>query len=154
MRAAGPNSFSLGSQIGGPDTPAAVLHQEQRLRNALNSWKGNYAPAIREFAFLLRVDGSIVRYTEAWKIVGAQKAKRKRDWVEVEIGVPESWWVDSGVDGYKHRLAESIETGFRSMVELLRRNRHVVAEEALLGDWHKIKKQFLADSSWRLLEQQ
>jgi len=40
------------------------------------------------------------------------------------------------------------------MVELLRRNRHVVAEEALLGDWHKIKKQFLADSSWRLLEQQ
>jgi hypothetical protein len=62
------NSFSLGSQIGGPDTPWDVLHEEQRLRNAFNGWKGNYAVAIREFAFLLRVDGSIVRYTEEWNI--------------------------------------------------------------------------------------
>jgi hypothetical protein len=68
----------------------------------------NYTKAIREFAFLLRVDGSIVRYTEAWRIVGGQKAKRKRDWVEVEIGVPESWWLDNGVYGYKQQLAESI----------------------------------------------
>jgi hypothetical protein len=65
------NSFSLGAQIGGPDTPAAVLQQEQRLRNAFNRWKGNYTEVIREFAFLLRVDGSVVRYTEAWNIRGA-----------------------------------------------------------------------------------
>lgn len=150
-KAARPNSFSLGSQIGGPDNPRAVEHQEQRLRMAFNSWKGNYTTAVREFAFLLRVDGSIIRYTEVWKIVGAQKAKKKRDWVEVEIGVPASWWLDNGVDGYKRQLAESIETGFHSMIELLRRNGHEVAEEALLGDWSKIKEQFLEDSSWRLL---
>jgi hypothetical protein len=148
----GPNSFSLSSQIGGPNSPEAVLHQEQRLRVAFNSWKGNYTAAIRKFAFILRVDGSIVRYTEVWNMVGAQNAKRKKDWVEVEIGVPESWWLEDGIDGYKRRLVESIETGFHSMVELLGRNRHKVAEEALFGDWHKVKDNFLADSSWRYLD--
>src|SRR5438445_11164761 len=112
------NSFSLGAQIGGPDTPVAVLQQEQRLRNAFNRWKGNYSPAVREFAFLLRVDGSIERYTETWNIRGAQAAKRKRDWVEVEIGVPEAWWHDGSVENYMTCLAEAIESGFHSMVEL------------------------------------
>ena len=147
-----PNSFSLSSQIGGPNVPEPVLHQEQRLRTAFNNWEGNYTAAIQKFAFILRVDGSIVKYTEAWKIVGPQKAKRKKDWIEVEIGVPEDWWLENGTDGYKQRVVDSIETGFHSMVELLGRNRHKVAAEALLVDWHKIKNNFLGDSSWRLLD--
>ena len=139
------NSFSLGSQIGGPDTPAVVLHQEQRLRNAFNRWKGNYTDAVREFAFLLRVDGSIERYTETWNIRGAQAAKRKRDWVEVEIGVPEAWWQRGGVENYMTRLAEAIENGLHSMTELLKRNKHVLNDEALLRDWTEIKNDFLAN---------
>lgn len=107
--------------------------------------------AVRQFVFLLGVDGSIVKYTEAWKNLGPQKARRKRDWVEVEIGVPQSWWLDGGVDEYKRRLAESIETGFHSMIELLRRNHDEIAEQALLADWFKIKEQFLSDSSWQLM---
>jgi hypothetical protein len=73
------NSFSLGSQIGGPGTPQLVLQQEQRLRNAFSRWVGSYTGAIRQFAFILRVDGSIHRYTELSKIRGAQKAERKKD---------------------------------------------------------------------------
>jgi len=147
-----PNSFSLGAQIGGPDSPRAVEQQEQRLRTAFNNWKGDYTKAIREFAFLLRVDGSLIKYTREWKIVGPQQAKRKRDWVEVEIGVPQSWWLDGGVDGYKRRLAASVETGLHSMIELLKRNRYEIAEQALLADWFKVKEQFLGDESWRLIE--
>ena len=140
------NSFSLGAQVGGPDTPAVVEQQEQRLRNAFNRWKGNYTEAIREFAFLLRVDGSIVRYTEAWNIRGAQAAKRKRDWVEVEIGVPETWWQDGGVEHYMACLTEAIESGFHSMVELLKRNKYKIDEDALLKDWKRIKNDFLANA--------
>jgi hypothetical protein len=140
------NSFSLGAQIGGPDTPAVVLQQEQRLRNAFNRWKGNYTQAVREFAFLLRVDGSIERYTETWNIRGAQAAKRKRDWLEVEIGVPEAWWQDGGVENYMTCLAEAIESGFHSMVELLRRNKYTIDEDTLLRDWKRIKDDFLANA--------
>jgi len=43
-------------------------------------------------------------------------------------------------------LAEEIESGFHSMVELLKRNRHEVADAALLGDWKKIKEDFLKNS--------
>ncbi len=141
------NSFSLGSQIGGPDTPPPVLREEQRLRNALNSWKGNYTQAIREFAFLLRVDGSLVRYTEAWKICGAQPAKRKQDWLEVEVGVPEAWWQDGGVENYKRQLSEAIESGLQSMVELLKRNKHEVDGVALLRDWGTVRRDFMENSA-------
>ena len=140
------NKFSLGAQIGGPDTPASVLKQQQQLRDAFNRWAGAYTSAIREFAFILRVDGSLDRYTELWKIRGAQPAKRKRDWVEVEIGVPESWWNAGEGKGFKHHLVEAIEAGFHSMIELLQRNKHVVDKEALLKHWKTIKSDYLATS--------
>jgi hypothetical protein len=54
-----------------------------------NSWTGDYSSDVREFAFILRIDSEFHSYTEMSSICGAQKAKRKRDWVEVEIGVPE-----------------------------------------------------------------
>jgi len=36
-----------------------------------------------------------------WQIRGAQKARRKRDWIEVEIGIPEEWWREANSDRYK-----------------------------------------------------
>jgi hypothetical protein len=83
------NSFSFGAQIGGSDYSEAARRQEQQLRDAFNRWSGSYSPDVREFAFLLRIDGKIHRYTEMWQIRGAQKARPKQDWIEVEIGVPE-----------------------------------------------------------------
>jgi len=139
------NTFSMGSQIGG-SVPRDVLHEEQRLRDALNSWQGNYTSAIKRFAFILRVDGSLLRYTELWKIQGAQKAERKKDWLEVEIGVPQSWWQKGQVEGYRKNLTKAIEEGLHSMVELLQRKRQEVDADALLRDWEKIKYDFLNHS--------
>jgi hypothetical protein len=137
------NSFSLGAQIGGPDRPEAVGREDQRLRNAFNKWKGQYTETVREFAFLLRVDGSLNRYTEEWKIPGAQPAKRKRDWIEVEIGVPQSWWEAEGVEGYRGHLTQAIDDGFHSMIAVFQRNKHEIDGEALLKDWERIKREFL-----------
>jgi hypothetical protein len=137
------NSFSLGAQIGGPNTPENVLKEQQRLRHAFNGWRGEYTKAIHEFAFLLRVDGSIHRYTEMWKIEGAQKAKRKRDWVEVEIGVPQSWWENDQIEEHRNNLVKAIENGLHSIIELLQRNRDEIDADALLRDWEQIKHAFL-----------
>lgn len=71
------NTFSLGAQIGG-HVPREVAHEEQRMRDAFNLWQGKYTSAVGEFAFILRVDGSLLRYTELWKIKGPQKAKLKK----------------------------------------------------------------------------
>ena len=79
-----------------------------------------------------------------WSICGAQKAKRKRDWIEVEIGIPERWWRLAHSDGYKKRLAGEVEKGFISMIEVLRKNRGIVNAEALLNDWKRIKRNYLA----------
>jgi hypothetical protein len=140
------NTFSLGSQIGG-HLPREISHEEQRMRNALNLWQGKYTSAVEEFAFLLRVDGPTMRYTELFKIKGAQKAKLKKGWVEVEIGVPQSWWHKGDVEGYKKHLAQAIEEGLHAMIELLNKKHHEVDAETLLGDWKKIKRDFLSDSS-------
>jgi hypothetical protein len=136
------NTFSLGAQIGGPD--AGRVELDQQLRDALNRWNGEYTSAIREFAFLLRVDGSIHEYTKTFKIHGAQPAKRKRDWIEVEIGVPSAWWRDMTPHDYKTALTNAIEQGFLSMIDLLRRNGHALNVDALLSDWRQIKAAYLA----------
>ena len=137
------NVFSLGSQIGGPGAAKAVGDQEQQLRDAMNRWSGDYTTAIREFAFLLRIDGEIHAYTKILGILGAQPAKRKDDWLEVEIGVPESCWQEDQGKNYKTRLAAEIDKGLGSMIELLRRNKHPIKAEALIADWEKIKTEWL-----------
>jgi hypothetical protein len=142
----GVNVFSLGSQIGGPDAAMAIVQKEQELRDAMNRWTGRYCSAIREFAFILRVDGQFHAYTEKWSIRGAQKAKRKKDWIEVEVGIPESWWRENHGRNYKRYLIREIENGLRSMIELLKRNRHEINSEALLADWEKIKRDHMSDS--------
>jgi len=134
------NSFSLGAQVGGQISTSAS-RSEQELRDLFNRWKGNYSKDIREFAFIWRVDAEFHAYTKEWSILGAQKAKRKRDWVEVEIGIPETWWRDT--TGYRKRLAEEVERGFVSMIRLLQRNRRDVAAERLMEAWKRIKATFL-----------
>jgi hypothetical protein len=141
------NVFSLGSQIGGPVAPKAVQEQEQQLRDLMNRWSGDYTTAVREFAFLLRVDGEIHTYTKIFGIVGAQPAKRKRDWLEVEIGVPESWWREDQGKNYKKQMAAEISKGLHSMIELLKRNQHPIKAEALIADWERIKKVWLDPQS-------
>lgn len=136
------NSFSLGEQIGG-QTNQEARAQTQVLRDLFNAWTGDYSSDIREFAFILRVDGHIHRYTAMWNIYGAQKAKRKRDWIEVEIGVPETWWRLAHTDQFKKRIAEEVERGFNSMIEVLQKKRRDIKAKALLHDWSQIKAKFL-----------
>ena len=136
------NSFSLGEQIGG-QTNKEARAQTQALRDLFNAWTGDYSSDIREFAFILRVDGHIHRYTAMWNIYGAQKAKRKRDWIEVEIGVPETWWRLAHTDQFKKRIAEEVERGFNSMIEVLQKKHRDIKAEALLHDWSQIKAKFL-----------
>jgi hypothetical protein len=77
-----------------------------------NAWTGDYSSAVRELAFILRIDGESHSYTEMWSICAAQKAKRKRDWIEVEIGIPERWWRLAHSGGYKKRPAREVEGAF------------------------------------------
>lgn len=137
------NNFSLGSQVGGPDAGDATRHDEQALRDAFNRWRGDYTDIISEFAFVLRVDGRFHKYTEEWKILGAQPAKRKKDWLEVEIGVPEKWWRENLGRNYRLYLTAEIEKGLHSMIELLKRNKHPIKEEALLSDWRNLERDYL-----------
>jgi hypothetical protein len=139
------NKFSLGAQIGGTAPHFRERSdQEQELRNFFNNWTGSYTDAIQHFAFLLRIDGHIHEYTKMWNILGAQKAKRKREWVEVEIGIPVYWYPHHANITYRCRLVLEVEKGLRSMIDLLERNRHSIDREALLTDWAEIKRNYLA----------
>ena len=140
------NKFSLGAQIGGSeasDSYRAARAQEQQLRNLFNEWSGEYTSDGREFAFLLRIDSNIHKYTELWQIVGAQPAKLKRGYVEVEVGIPEAWWRESTSGTYRNRLAAEVETGFRSIVALMRDKKRQISAERLLSDWAAVKQRFL-----------
>ena len=137
------NKFTLGSQVGGSQPADITLTAERPLRDLFEKWTGEYSPAVREFVFLLRIDGEIHQYSKLWNMIGAQKAKRKRDWVEVEIVVPEEWWKEGRGELYKYHLTEEIEKGLLSIVDLLRRNRYEINSDALLSDWARVKAQYL-----------
>ena len=137
----------MGSQVGGPDAALATGRNEQQLRDAMNRWTGNYSSTVKEFAFLLRVDGEFHAYTQEWKIDGAQKAKRKRDWVEVEIGIPRTAWEANEGRTYKRYLASEVEKGLRSMIEVFEGSGREINAEALINDWLKIKREYLKDNS-------
>jgi hypothetical protein len=141
------NRFSLGSQVGGPDAAVATGRQEQQLRDAMNRWSGNYSSAVKEFAFLLRVDGQIHAYTKEWSICGAQRAKGKKDWIEVEIGVPRSSWEADDGRKYKEYLASEVEKGLCSMIAVLERSGLDIKSDSLLADWERIKRKYLSDNS-------
>src|SRR3954469_6008288 len=136
------NVFSLGSQVGGPRAAAATEDEEQQLRDAMNRWSGHYADAVREFAFLLRVDGEIETYTKKWKIFGAQKPRKRKDWIEVEIGIPEDWWKE-GPRAFKQHLAEEVERGLVEMVKLIQGRGNSIMADAILNDWQRLKHDYL-----------
>jgi hypothetical protein len=138
------NIFSLGSQVGGSDAANATRQDEQQLRDLINEWTGDYSADVKEFAFLVAVDGEVHTYTKLWNMVGAQEARRKKNWIEAEIVVPESWWRDGD---YKQHLATEIEKALYFMIGLLQRNKRDVKADVLLADWTKIRKRYLRDSS-------
>ncbi len=132
----------MGAQIGG-GVSAIARDREQELRNLINNWQGQYTDVIDEFAFLLRIDGPISKYTEIFGIVGAQPAKRKRNWIEVEIGIPEEWYLVNDGRNYKRHLVEELEKGLHSMIAFLKRKNRQINDEALLDDWLLVKHEYL-----------
>jgi len=141
------NSFSLGVQIGGW-TGTSIRAAEQWLRDKMNAWKGDYSPEVREFAFILRVDADIQHVHRNVGHRSAQKAKKKRDWIEVEIGIPEVWWKE-GPTGYAMHLVEEIEKGLVSMIQLLQKKSRTINAAELLADWEKIKLRYLGRPGFR-----
>lgn len=61
--------------------------------------------------------------------------------------MPQSWWHNDDVEGYKKQLAQAIEEGLHSMIELLKKKSLQIDGDALLCDWEKIKHDFLSDTS-------
>jgi hypothetical protein len=136
------NSFGTGGGFGGPDLPIEVERIHIQLNTILHRWHGGYTNVIEHFAFSPYVDGSVVRYTQQMGFVGAQPARRNRDWLTVKIGVPESWWREPEA-AYKKHLTDEMDRGFETMIALLKRNKHAIDDKALMADWAGVKKEFL-----------
>jgi hypothetical protein len=112
------NSFGTGGASGGPDLPIEVERIHIQLNMNLHNWRGGYTNDVTHFAFPQFVDGSVVQYTQQMGFVGAQPARRNRDWLTVKIGIPETWWREPEA-GYKKHLTDEMDRGFESMVALL-----------------------------------
>ena len=136
------NSFATGGATGGPNLPIEVERIHIQLNMVLHNWRGGYTNDVTHFAFPRFVDGSVVQYTQQMGFVGAQPARRNRDWLTVKIGIPETWWREPEA-GYKKHLTDEMDRGFESMIALLKRNKHAIDSDLLLADWEKVKQEFL-----------
>jgi hypothetical protein len=80
------NRFSGGGYQGGPNIPVEVERIHVQLANAFHKWRGDYTNAIEVFSFPLLVDDPAAQHTAGIDMVGAQEAKRKQKYLEVQIG--------------------------------------------------------------------
>lgn len=133
---------TLGADIGGTDAFVATHDLVLYLRRLLKqNCRGPYGTTVKEFALVLRIDGSI----QAWGKKGAEAVRfqQKNTYVTVEIFVPTDSW--SGVEeaDIRKTLAAGVTDAIESVVKVAERKRIEIDGSRLRNEAGEAAKQFL-----------
>lgn len=142
MKSGSREVVTLGAQIGGPDAFEKTNKHIIMLRGILkNECVGPYSSVIREFAIVIRIDGSI----EAWgeEGVGNLRVQKKFEYVTADIFVTERLWVDEKV--FRGYLISSVRLALEKMAERLRGQGIDLADRELMADIDRVARQYLEE---------
>ena len=126
-----PDAISIGCQGGGPETfpvgrTKVVLYQ--CLKERVSS---THCDAIDHYGLVLRVDGSLHKFGPEG-IARVRFAKKQRS-ISVDIQIPMEVWQPLDDSALRQYLCHQVETAVRSCVQRLKKDGHIVAEEALVA---------------------
>lgn len=136
--------FKLVSQIGGPTAAKVVTPHLYELQQLLSKHCYNkYSTQLDEFAPVLRVDGDI----SYWEFEGCEKLRlaKKHRYITLDIGMPKSKWEGQTSKDIRQYLLSNLEDAMHLIVKKLRKEKMDLAEDLLLEDFNKVKKEFVIE---------
>ncbi len=128
--------ITFGVQAGDPAANAIVQSHYMRLREALREHcRGDYSETIKEFGFVLRIDGEILR----WQKTGCDhlRVSPKRGYATVDIFMPIDVWEDHRPSRIPSFLRQHVEEGFAQIMERIASKKIAIRTEELYSDFRK-----------------
>lgn len=133
---------TLGADVGGKDAHLTTHDFILYLRRLLQQkCKGPYSTVIKEFAFVLRIDGSV----HAWGKSGAENAAllRKNAFATVDIFVPITEWADRDAAHIRKILAEGLMDAIEAIAKFAEGKQVNIDIHALRRDVGAATREFL-----------
>lgn len=141
MNSAARTLVTLGADVGGKDAHGATHEHVLSLRRLLQQkCVGPYGATVKEFALVLRIDGSV----QAWGKSGADNAafQRKGTFATVDIFVPVSAWSSRDATKIRQVLVSGVVGAIEMLAELSERKKIDIAIDRLRQDIGDVALEF------------
>ena len=135
-------TVTLGVDAGGKDANSAMVNHYMRLRRLLaQECCGVYSPVIKEFALVLRIDGSV----QSWNKRGVDNVRlqKKLGYATADIFVSSEIWRTGNCDEIRNYLASEVEVAIRQIIESAERANVQIESNSLLRDLSTVIEKFL-----------
>jgi hypothetical protein len=132
---------TLGADVGGKDAHGATHEHVLSLRRLLQrKCVGPYGATVKEFALVLRIDGSV----QAWGKSGADNAafQRKGTVATADIFIPLSAWSGRDAATIRQVLAAGVVDAIETLAELSERQKIDIAIDRLRRDIGDAAREF------------
>ena len=124
-------SISIGCEAGGPEARLPCELKVGLYQALAKHVTSSHCDVIDEYALVLRIDGSLVKYgPEGVHRIRLAKTRRQ---ISADIHVPESAWQQAAHDNLKTYLANQVRTAIQMCVQRLKKDEIVVAEVKLFA---------------------
>jgi hypothetical protein len=134
--------LTLGADVGGKDAHTATHEHVLSLRRLLQQkCLGPYGATVKEFALVLRIDGSV----KAWGKSGADNAafQRRGSFATVDIFLPESAWSGREAASIRKVLAVGVVAAIETLTELSEQKRIDISIDRLRQDVAAVVEEYL-----------
>ena len=135
--------ITLGADVGGKDAYSATHGHILALRKLLRQeCRGPYSEIIKEFALVLRIDGSV----QAWGKTGVEDVamQKKNTFATADIFVPREVWSTNDAPNLRRFLASGVKAAVAKIATCAENRGVDVSREALERDVDTAVVKFLA----------
>lgn len=135
--------MTLGADVGGRDAAVATHDHILALRKLLQQeCQGPYSDVIKEFALVLRIDGSVQR----WGKSGVDNVRlfQKAEYATADVFVPSNVWEKQDVTELRQFLAFGVRSAVADIAQRAAKKKVRVSLELLTSDIDRAVHRFLA----------
>ena len=136
-------TVTLGADVGGEDAASATFEHVMALRVCLEKeCPGPYSPTIREFALVLRIDGSV----QSWGKRGVDhvRIQKKSGYATADVFVPFDVWKREQGQSIRGYLAAEVRAAVRAIAARAAKGQVSLDSDRLIRDVDTATEKFLA----------
>jgi hypothetical protein len=126
-------AITLGADVGGKDADVATRDHILAFRKHLQEeCQGPYSDVLKEFAIVLRIDGSV----QSWGKSGVDNIRllQKAGYATADIFVPTGVWAERDIAGLRQFLATSVRNAVLDIAQRAQDKKVNVSLESLTSD--------------------